>query len=191
MICSVPECGRKFLAKGYCSRHYTQWRKYGDPLYRMIAERGAAIAWIHAHVDYDGPTCLIWPFKTRYKKGYPAVWFRGRFTGGHRAMCTLKHGDPPFAGAEAAHSCGKGREGCIHPKHLRWATQAENNKDKILHGTTHAGERNPQARLTWADVRVIRERADSGETHGKIALDYGVNRSNVSQIARGVTWRLR
>ena len=108
MICSVPECGRKFLAKGYCSRHYTQWRKYG-----------------------------------------------------------------------------------IHPKHLRWATQAENNKDKILHGTTHAGERNPQARLTWADVRVIRERADSGETHGKIALDYGVNRSNVSQIARGVTWRLR
>lgn len=189
MNCSISGCGRKLLAKGYCSRHYTQWRKHGDPLCRVIAERGAPLAWITAHVDHDGDACLTWPFKARYSNGYGSAWFRGGLTGAHRVMCILAHGEPPFEGAEAAHNCGKGREACLNPRHLRWATQEDNNNDKILHGTTLAGDRNPQARLTWNDVSAIIKRAAAGEKHTTICLDYGVNRSNVSQIVRGVTWR--
>jgi hypothetical protein len=30
-VCSVPDCGRKATARGWCYRHYVRWRKYGDP----------------------------------------------------------------------------------------------------------------------------------------------------------------
>ena len=188
-VCSIEGCGRPFLARTWCSRHYTQWQKHGDPLARVLAERGAPLAWIEAHLHHQGDECLLWPFKARYGNGYPAVWFRGKLTGAHRVMCIMAHGEPPFEGAEAAHSCGQGRQACMHQGHLRWATQAENLADRIAHGTTGVGEKNAQARLTWEQVRIIRQRAANGEFHGVIANDYGVNRSSVSQIVRGVTWR--
>lgn len=31
-ICSVPECGKNVLGRGYCSTHYSRWRVHGDPL---------------------------------------------------------------------------------------------------------------------------------------------------------------
>ena len=30
--CSIPGCGKKHDARGYCSGHYQKWRVYGDPL---------------------------------------------------------------------------------------------------------------------------------------------------------------
>lgn len=31
--CSVSECERQVLSRGWCSIHYERWRRYGDPLY--------------------------------------------------------------------------------------------------------------------------------------------------------------
>ena len=31
--CSVQNCNKKFLSKGYCSLHYQRFKEYGDPLY--------------------------------------------------------------------------------------------------------------------------------------------------------------
>lgn len=39
-ICSVEDCERPVLAKGYCSRHYAKNRKYGDPLYVVAYQSG-------------------------------------------------------------------------------------------------------------------------------------------------------
>ncbi len=188
-VCSIEGCGRPFLARTWCARHYGQWKKHGNPLTRVLAERGAPLAWIEAHVKHEGDECLTWPFKARYSNGYPSVYFRGKLTGAHRVMCILAHGEPPFAGAEAAHSCGMGRQACMHPSHLRWATQAENLADRIKHGTTGAGEANTQAKLTWEKVRIIRSRAAAGETHLAIANDYGVDRKCVSMVVNQKTWR--
>lgn len=33
--CSVPDCERKYAAKGYCNLHYNRWRIHGDPLKSM------------------------------------------------------------------------------------------------------------------------------------------------------------
>ena len=33
-VCSVPECGKKHVARGLCSGHYSRWAKYGDPTMR-------------------------------------------------------------------------------------------------------------------------------------------------------------
>lgn len=31
-ICSIPNCGKKYCANGYCSAHNAKWKKYGNPL---------------------------------------------------------------------------------------------------------------------------------------------------------------
>lgn len=30
--CSLPDCGKPLIARGWCSSHYQRWRKNGDPL---------------------------------------------------------------------------------------------------------------------------------------------------------------
>jgi hypothetical protein len=32
-ICEVKECDRKSFCKGYCTKHYQKWKKYGNPEY--------------------------------------------------------------------------------------------------------------------------------------------------------------
>ena len=31
-ICTVSGCRRKHVARGYCHRHYQQWRRTGEPV---------------------------------------------------------------------------------------------------------------------------------------------------------------
>lgn len=32
LTCSIDECGKRVLARGWCSAHYTRWQRNGDPL---------------------------------------------------------------------------------------------------------------------------------------------------------------
>lgn len=32
-VCSIEGCDRLFYGRGYCSRHWEKWHKYGDPLF--------------------------------------------------------------------------------------------------------------------------------------------------------------
>lgn len=41
MTCSVVDCDRTVLARGYCSKHYQMWRKRGNPLGRIKVPRTA------------------------------------------------------------------------------------------------------------------------------------------------------
>lgn len=52
-------------------------------------------------------------------------------------MCQKAHGDPPSPKHDAAHSCGRGHEGCVNPNHLSWKTKKQNQADRITHGTSH------------------------------------------------------
>ncbi len=72
---------------------------------------------------------------------------------------------------------------------LCWGTPDENHVDKVRHGTSPVGERNPLARLTAGEVLDIRRQASAGVTHRRIAAQYGVHRSTVGQIARRTNWR--
>ncbi|NUP47546.1 MAG: HNH endonuclease [Catenulispora sp.] len=31
--CTIPDCGKPVMGRGWCSRHYGIWRKFGDPLH--------------------------------------------------------------------------------------------------------------------------------------------------------------
>jgi hypothetical protein len=88
--------------------------------------------WLLDHVSFDSEECLTWPF-TRISGYAGTVLVEGRHQRACRVMCALAHGPAPTPGLETAHSCGKGDEACINPKHLRWATHTENGADRKLH----------------------------------------------------------
>lgn len=184
--CCVVGCDERHHAHGYCSNHASRYRSHGDPLGGgpAKARRGAPLRWLLDHVAHDGAECLIWPFG---RDAYTSVRLGEKSASAHRIMCTLANGAPPSANHVAAHSCGRGDVGCVSPKHLRWATYAENEADKIGHGTRLRGEAVPGAKLTEHDVREIRRMA--GQAKQKDLADlYGVDQGNISAIQRRKTW---
>lgn len=185
-LCQIRGCDRALYRKGYCAAHYGRLKRHGDPLGGRQMN-GEAIAWLKAHVGFSREECLPWPF-ARSNGGRGKIKIDGREEGAHRAMCRLAHGNPERDELEAAHSCGKGHEGCVNPKHLRWATRQENVADKFTHGTTLRGEMSPGAKLTADDVMAIKSMAANKFSQSEIATTYGIHQSMVSKILSGIAW---
>lgn len=183
--CIVDGCASAPSRGRMCNTHYLRVRRHGDPHHRQRAANGELHAWLVERVDWSGDECLTWPFA----KGRDG---RGRLTGSvspqaHRAMCILAHGEPPTRRHEAAHSCGKGHEACVNPRHLRWATPVENAADRVIHGTEVRGSAKPGAKLTESDVLAIRALKGSA-TQREIGDRFGVDGETVGNIHRGETW---
>ena len=188
--CSIDGChGNAHIsangATGLCCAHYKRKRKTGDPLGSQKKD-GPALSWIKEHASFDLDECLLWPF-SRQRQGYGCARYAGRGQLAHRVMCIIAHGDPQHPDMDAAHTCGKGHEGCVNPKHLRWATRSANLADKVAHGTSNRGMNNPLAKLTEEDVRRIREMRGA-LPQDEIALMFGIDQSNVSKIQTGHSW---
>src|SRR5579875_178395 len=77
-----------------------------------------------------------------------------------------------------------------HWKNLRWATQAENAADTVRHGRTNAGEKNPSAKVTAAQVAEIRKRYATGhERICDLAAEFDMHYVNMSNLLHGKSWR--
>ena len=93
--------------------------------------------------------------------------------------------------------CPAGMEGCHNdgnPKNnelgnLRWDTDSGNQADRVLHGTSNIGERNPQAKLCLADVRIIKQRIADGESDEVISASFPVTSYAIKSIRNGQNWR--
>ncbi len=184
-VCSITGCGLPHLARGYCSAHYTRWRKHGDPLAGRAAH-GVSQQWLMDRKDWSGTECLIWPFG-RDDYGYGMSKQNGKAERAHVTMCTYAHGPRPSDSHQAAHSCGNGKDGCVNPNHLRWATAKENGDDRVLHGTTVRGDAHFSARLSQADVIAIREMGNK-VSRKRIAQMYGISTSHAGAIQRRKFW---
>lgn len=147
--------------------------------------KGKTVAFLRDNVNFDGPDCLIWPF-CRKETGYGQFGYLGQRQTAHRFMCELVNGPPPTPKHEAAHSCGKGHEGCVHPKHLSWKTMSENQLDRRRHGTSSPKGR-LRYKLTPEQVIEIR-RLLKTEKQAVIAKRFGISRGNVYLIKSGTTW---
>ena len=140
-------------------------------------------------VDVRGPNdCWLW---TGTKQKYPIYYQNNKQYYAHRLICEHYHGD--MSGLVTRHLCGNAL--CVNPAHLKPGTQAENNRDKVLHGTTnkgkkcpwlgHPGERNAKAKLTEQDVLDIR----SSDTKVKLLAEhYNVSREQIRRIKRRNMW---
>lgn len=51
--CSIPGCGSKMLARGWCSKHYQRWKRMGDPEMSLRREAGPCIV-AGCEVEGDG-----------------------------------------------------------------------------------------------------------------------------------------
>ena len=123
--------------------------------------------------------------------GYPvfniprAVYGRPAQMYVHLAVCLAFHGAPP-AGHEVRHLDGNPSNNT--PSNLAWGTSAENESDKVAHGTSNRGERCGTAKLTEGEVRQIRGLLAAGETQQSIADRFGVHQMTVSRIGSRRLW---
>jgi hypothetical protein len=186
--CSIDGCSKPHKSRGWCMSHYSRWLRHGSPVGGSTST-GAAIRYLDEVVmAYDGDECIAWPFSLN-PSGYGRVKVPGsnKITGAHRLICEKVNGPPPSPEHLAAHSCGKGHEGCVTKRHLSWKTPSENQLDRIVHGTDGRGEKNPRARLTADAVRQIR--ALSGViSHEKLGRQYGVSRPTIGLIMNRTNW---
>lgn len=107
----------------------------------------------------------------------------------HRMAYALANDIDPRSlpkGLVVRHKCDNGI--CCNPRHLEPGTQADNARDMADRGRSTKGEKNPRAVLSVEDVLVIKGRLAVKEKHLTIALDFGVDRATISQIARGANW---
>lgn len=105
----------------------------------------------------------------------------------HREVYLRDKGEIPL-GAVVMHSCDV--PACINPSHLSLGTQVENIHDmdkkgrrKILLGVAHG-----KAKLKDADIHIIRQRIESGETCNRIADDFSVSEGTIQHIKQGRNW---
>lgn len=185
-VCIVEGCGKGGkLVKGWCDAHYRRWRRHGDPQGGRIGH-GEPTKWLLAHVQHDGDDCLRWPFGVS-EFGYAKIARNGRWTNASRVMCATANGEPPSKQHQACHSCGKGHEACINPKHLYWGLPVENMADQVIHGTRAQGERQGGSKLKEADVVEIRRLAGV-IPQIEIAARFDLSKQQVSKIIRRDRW---
>lgn len=184
-VCSIDDCEKPSRCLGFCGMHYNRFHRHGDP---QRTHHGEGNRWLIDHASYAGDDCLKWPFGDA-ANGYGTSTFNGQLMRASRAMCFVAHGQPPFSGAEAAHSCGNGRLGCVNQRHLSWKDRKGNIDDMRRHGTFIRGEAKVNSKLTEDDVRKIKTAflTEKFSFHG-LARRFGVSASSISQIYHGRSW---
>ena len=185
-VCAIDGCCKAVIARGWCAAHYRKWQLHRDPLGSTPRKAGPVRTWVETvAVPFQGEDCLPWPFFCN-DKGYAAWTVDGRPQPAARVICEMVNGAPPSPAHVAAHSCFMGHMGCVNPKHLRWATQSENEMDKVASGTSNRGERHGLSKLTEDEVRRIK--ADRSVSADDFAARYGVSRWTIFDIRSGRRW---
>ena len=118
-------------------------------------------------------------------KGYGNVRINGRYLIAHRVAWTYANGEIP-AGLMVMHLCDN--PSCCNPRHLALGTAASNYADMIIkgrdgfHKNRAFGEKNPNSKLTAAQILKIRESGRQGEAAPVIAARFGVSSTNIRSI---------
>ena len=188
--CSVVDCnGNAHSSKegrgGFCRPHYRRMRRHGDPLGGKAENGEPKRFYKEVVLPYEGDECIIWPYNK--SGGYGQFYEDGKMHRVHRRLCEEINGPPPTEDHQAAHSCGKGKSGCVTKSHISWKTPKENNADKITHGTSGRGESHNLSKLTEEQVVEIRSLRGI-EKIKSTASRYGVSMSQVSRIQLGYNW---
>ena len=182
--CSVDGCARPSLKKSLCGSHYMRLRRHGDVTGGRTAV-GEPEKFLEAALLARTGDCIVWPFGTT-STGYAGInTFRGFRRVSHIVLerCVGPAPSDEHIAAHAPQVCHNPL--CINYRHLRWATRAENEADKLLDGTDARGEKHGQSKLTESVVQSIRL---DGRPVAQIAWEHGVHVETIRKIKRGARW---
>lgn len=136
------------------------------------ATAGEPLAFVHWAFSQETDECIIWPF-SKDGDGYGFC----ADSKSHIMICEREHGPKPSEAHQAAHWCGV--SACLNKRHVRWATQSENEADKVGHGRAARGERNGRAKLSAVQVLQVYKAPGLMKD---IGAAFGVSESQVSRI---------
>jgi len=120
--------------------------------------------------------------------GYPIAFRGGKTVRIHRHLYCESTGENPEV---VMHLCDNRK--CINLNHLRGGTVADNNSDRDLKCRgrigSERGENHPHSKLTWSKVDEIRSRIKDGISQRKIAAEFGISKTQVSNISSEKNWK--
>jgi hypothetical protein len=137
-------------------------------------------------VDRSGGEDACWPFTGLWSdpKGYRRVSVTAKHWLAHRYAHFLATGEKPEV---VCHSCDN--PPCCNPRHLFSGTLQSNMADCVAKGRHARGEHRPNAILTTQAVAEIKARWAQRRDTGRLATEFGVSPSLISQIAHGTRWK--
>lgn len=182
--CGIEKCGKPHLARGMCGMHYRRWRLYGDCTVRHSIYDPDVRVRLDYYSEQRG-TCREW-VGARFESGYGLIRLAGRTRRAHRVSYEAAYGPIPD-GLVVRHTCDN--PPCINPEHLLLGTAKDNMADAVSRDRVARGERNAAHKVTEAQTREIRARAQAGATQQSIADDYGIHQTQVSRIVLGKSWK--
>lgn len=189
--CTIDGCDSATYSRGWCCKHYTRWKKHGDPntvvqvQHHGLSLRERVLMYLPPE---SGEGCWEWTGH-RDPNGYGRLSVNGTPTLAHRLSWTVFKG-PLKPEQFVLHRCDNPR--CVKPEHLFLGTQQDNTADKmakkrhrfgVSRGTAHG-----QSKLTEAQVRFIRS-ADGSSQEIADRLDNIVSSRQVRDIRTGRLWR--
>lgn len=194
--CTITGCekpSKRRTKASPCSMHQARIDRHGDP--HVTFKHGHTMTvedYIDRHVpERDEGQCWIWQGHVD-KSGY-GVAHATRPSGkrgparAHRVIYEALVGPIP-EGKLLMHSCDN--PPCVNPAHLTPGTDAENLADMARKGRSARGTKHRAAKLTEAQVMEARSKYATGHyTLDMLGAEYGLTRTPVSQLVRGITWK--
>lgn len=134
--------------------------------------------------------CFEW-LGTLDRDGYGHISLNQRAKKAHRAAWYLATGEWPPADKNVCHHCDN--PSCVRFDHLFIGTQRDNIYDCIKKGRKTnppklIGSNNPEAKLTESDVIFIRDNVFKKGDQSRMARQFSVNKSTISQVMLNKSW---
>jgi len=174
--CKVDDCNNKHFGKGYCSKHYQRYKKYGDPLYLKIKH--------NAHGKASTSEYHTWESIIQRCNNPKAIRYN-RYGGRGITICDRwlhsfsnfyeDIGAKPFLKAQIDRIDNNGN---YEPSNCHWVTCAEN-----CHNTS-------KTKLSMKLANEIRhEYAKNKTTHRSLAKIYNTDHRSIGRIVNNQLWK--